>query len=56
MNGFNRNERGRSQAETGKKIKNYLYHYSDMIGRGNFAKVFKGTNMQTGNSIGTQIK
>jgi hypothetical protein len=35
------------QAETGKKIKNYLYQYADKIGHGNFAKVYKGINMST---------
>lgn len=34
--------------QTGKKIKNYLYQYCDMIGCGNFAKVYKGTNINSG--------
>lgn len=34
-------------AETGKKIQNYVYNYSDMIGKGNFAKVYRGHNIKT---------
>jgi len=33
--------------ETGKKIKNYIYNYNDQIGKGNFAKVYRGTNTKT---------
>jgi len=35
--------------ETGKKIQNYIYNYSDMIGKGNFAKVYRGHNTKTSN-------
>ena len=33
--------------QTGKKIKNYIYEYGDLIGKGNFAKVYKGHNLNT---------
>lgn len=35
------------QPETGKKIKNYIYNYNDLIGKGNFARVFRGCNIKT---------
>jgi len=35
------------QPQTGKKIKNYIYEYGDLIGKGNFAKVYKGYNLHT---------
>ena len=34
-------------SQTGKKIKNFIYQYSDIIGKGNFAKVYKGLNLNT---------
>jgi serine/threonine protein kinase len=34
-------------SESGKKIKNYIYHYCDLIGKGNFARVYKGHNTIT---------
>lgn len=40
--------------ETGKRIKDYVYNYSDIIGRGNFAKVYRGTNEKTSNCAFTQ--
>jgi hypothetical protein len=33
--------------ETGKKIKNFIYQYSDLIGKGNFARVYKGLKLNT---------
>lgn len=35
--------------ESGKKIKNYVFRYCDLIGKGNFARVYKGTNQLTSN-------
>lgn len=46
-------ERGRP-SETGKKVKNFIYQYADLIGKGNFAKVYKGMNLNTRNSPSTQ--
>jgi hypothetical protein len=37
--------------ETGKKIQNYIYNYSDLIGKGNFAKVYRGHNIKTSTVI-----
>lgn len=34
-------------SESGKKIKNYVYHYCDLIGKGNFARVYRGLNTLT---------
>lgn len=34
-------------SESGKKIKNYVYHYCDLIGKGNFARVYRGLNTFT---------
>ena len=36
-----------SQSETGKKISNYIYYYQDTIGRGNYARVYRSTNIIT---------
>lgn len=33
--------------ESGKKIKNYVYHFCDLIGKGNFARVYRGVNTIT---------
>lgn len=44
------------ESETGKKVKNYIYHYADKIGNGNFAKVYKGVNLQTSNTLVIKIK
>ena len=30
-----------------KKIDNYIYKYSDMLGQGNFSKVYRGVNELT---------
>lgn len=30
-----------------KKIQNYIYKFSDEIGKGNFSKVYKGLNEKT---------
>jgi hypothetical protein len=43
-------------SEAGKKIKNYVYHYSDLIGKGNFARVYRGINTATRTSLPTQKK
>lgn len=37
----------RQGQENGKRIRNYTYHYSDLIGIGNFSKVYKGVNTNT---------
>ena len=42
--------------ESGKKIKNYVYHYSDLIGKGNFARVYRGLNTSTRTPHLTQRK
>ncbi len=31
----------------GKRINKYVYNYSDMLGKGNFAQVYKATNTFT---------
>lgn len=31
-----------------KKIQNYIFNLSDMLGKGNFSKVYKATNELTG--------
>ena len=31
-----------------KKIQNYVFNLADMLGRGNFSKVYKATNELTG--------
>jgi hypothetical protein len=40
--------------ETGKKIKNYIYNYSELVGKGNFAKVYRGQNILTRTPFPTQ--
>lgn len=45
---------GEVGGETGKRIKNYIYNYSDLIGRGNFARVYRGVNQKTSTPAGTQ--
>lgn len=40
--------------ESGKKIKNYVYHYADLIGKGNFARVYRGVNTLTRATTFTQ--
>lgn len=37
-------------SQWGKKIKHYIYHYCDLIGKGNFARVYRGYNTLTRNS------
>lgn len=32
-----------------KKIQNYIFKFSDLLGKGNFSSVYKGTNELTGN-------
>jgi hypothetical protein len=41
-------------SQKGKKISNYVYNYSDQIGKGNFAQVYKATN--TLNSISSLMQ
>ena len=42
--------------ESGKKIKNYLYHYHNLIGQGNFAKVYRANNLNNSNPLTKQTK
>ncbi len=36
--------------ETGKRIQNYVFNYSDFLGAGNFSKCYKGYNELTSTS------
>lgn len=47
---------GSLPSESGKKIKNYVYHYCDLIGKGNFARVYRGLNTLTRTCPSTQRK
>lgn len=38
-----------------KRIKNYIYHPSQLLGAGNFSKVYSGRNEQTGTLIARQV-
>lgn len=44
------------QGQTGKRIEDYVYNYSDFIGSGNFSKCYKATNTRTRTSDLTQNK
>lgn len=35
------------QNETGKKVSNYIYYYEQMVGKGNFAKVYRALHLLT---------
>lgn len=37
--------------ETGKRIQNYVFNYSDFLGAGNFSKCYKGYNEITSNFL-----
>jgi hypothetical protein len=37
--------------ETGKRIQNYVFNYSDFLGAGNFSKCYKGYNELTSTSF-----
>lgn len=50
------NEPQQVPSEAGKKVKNYIYQYADLIGNGNFAKVYKGINLNTSTLFYTQMK
>lgn len=39
-----------------KKIQNYVFNLADMLGRGNFSKVYKATNELNGTSSVTQAR
>jgi hypothetical protein len=36
---------------TTKKIQNYIYNYNDLLGQGNFSKVYKGINKDNSNIL-----
>lgn len=36
------------QPETGKRVGEYAFSYADMVGRGNFARVYRGVHLLTG--------
>jgi len=38
-----------------KKIQDYLYRFTDLLGTGNFSKVYKGINQVTSSQIINQI-
>lgn len=35
------------QGQTGKRIEDYVYNYSDFIGNGNFSKCYRAINTRT---------
>ena len=35
--------------KTGKKIENYVFNYSDFLGKGNFSNCYKAHNTKTSN-------
>lgn len=39
--------RPQQTSESGKRIKNYVFEYSDLIGKGNFARVYRGIDTNT---------
>lgn len=39
-----------------KKIDNYVFKFSDLLGQGNFSKVYRGTHELTSNPLITQMK
>ena len=56
MNGYPRQPPLRPPSQLGKKVQNFIYQYSDQIGKGNFARVYKGLNLNTRTSPTTQNK
>jgi hypothetical protein len=47
------NDQSANQEITCKKIQNYIFNFSDMIGQGNFSKVYKATNEVTSKYFST---
>jgi predicted Ser/Thr protein kinase len=43
-----------SQEITCKKIQNYIFNFSDLLGQGNFSKVYRAHNEVTSKRIATQ--
>jgi hypothetical protein len=41
---------------TGKKIENYVFNYSDFLGKGNFSKCYKARNTLTSNPSSIQTR
>ena len=41
---------------TYKKIQNYIFNFNDLLGQGNFSKVYKAHNEQTGTPIDMQVR
>lgn len=45
-----------AQGQTGKRIQDYVYNYSDFLGQGNFSKCYRATNTITRTAPSTQNK
>ena len=48
-------EAGKNNSEEYKKIENYRYRNADKIGEGNFSKVFRGMDSQTGMPVAIKV-
>jgi serine/threonine protein kinase len=53
--GINDNRQEEDALENGKKIDNYYYNLSDVIGKGNFSQVFRGVDHNTNKFVAIKV-
>lgn len=51
----NDNNREDMKPQQGKKIANYYYNFSDMVGKGNFSEVYRGIDQNTAKPVAIKV-